>query len=100
MQVENHKEEVPFEYYAELFSKADAQEMAQRTGTNFDGEKFYVNLLGVEYAISYPTAAFTPGAALPVQTFIVQKKNLLLILAKLSLLELALQPKFQLEQLV
>ena len=72
MQVENHKEEVPFEYYAELFSKADAQEMAQRTGTNFDGEKFYVNLLGVEYAISYPTAAFTPGAALPVQTFILR----------------------------
>ena len=72
MQVENHKEEVPFEYYAELFSKADAKEMAERTGTNFDGEKFYVNLLGVEYAISYPTAAFTPGAALPVQTFILR----------------------------
>jgi hypothetical protein len=72
MQVENHKEEVPFEYYAELFSKADAQEMAERTGTNFDGEKFYVNLLGVEYAISYPTAAFTPGAALPVQTFLLR----------------------------
>ena len=72
MQVENHKEEVPFEYYAELFAKADAQEMAERTGTNFDGEKFYVNLLGVEYAISYPTAAFTPGAALPVQTFILR----------------------------
>ena len=72
MQVENHKEEVPFEYYAELFAKADAKEMAERTGTNFDGEKFYVNLLGVEYAISYPTAAFTPGAALPVQTFLLR----------------------------
>ena len=72
MQVENHKEEVPFEYYAELFAKADAQEMAGRTGTNFDGEKFYVNLLGVEYAISYPAAAFTPGAALPVQTFLLR----------------------------
>ena len=72
MQVENHKEEVPFEYYAELFAKADTKEMAQRTGTNFDGEKFYVNLLGVEYAISYPAAAFTPGAALPVQTFILR----------------------------
>ena len=72
MQIENHKEEVPFEYYAELFAKADAKEMAERTGTEFDGEKFYVNLLGVEYAISYPTAAFTPGAALPVQTFILR----------------------------
>ena len=48
------------------------EEMAQRTGTNFDGEKFYVNLLGVEYAISYPAAAFTPGAALPVQTFLLR----------------------------
>ena len=72
MQVENHKEEVPFEHYAELFAKADAKEMAERTGTNFDGEKFYVNLLGVEYAISYPAAAFTPGAALPVQTFLLR----------------------------
>ena len=54
MQVENHKEEVPFEYYAELFAKADAKEMAERTGTNFDGEKFYVNLLGVEYEITHP----------------------------------------------
>ena len=72
MQVENHKEEVPFEHYAELFAKADAKEMAERTDTNFDGEKFYVNLLGVEYAISYPAAAFTPGAALPVQTFLLR----------------------------
>ena len=72
MQVENHKEEVPFEHYQALFEKADAKEMASRTGTEFDGEKFYVNLLGVEYAISYPTAAFTPGAALPVQTFLLR----------------------------
>ena len=54
MQVENHKEEVPFEHYVNLFQKANALEMADRTGTEFDGEKFYVNLLGVEYAISYP----------------------------------------------
>jgi len=72
MQVENHKEEVPFEHYQALFEKADAKEMASRTGTKFDGEKFYVNLLGVEYAISYPTAAFAPGAALPVQTFLLR----------------------------
>ena len=72
MQIENHKEEVPFEYYAELFSKADAKEMAERSGAEFDGEKFYVNLLGVDYAIAYPTAQFTPGAALPVQTFLLR----------------------------
>ena len=72
MQVENHKEEVPFEYYAELFAKADAGEMAARTGTKFDGEKFYVNLLGVEYAIAHPSAECIPGAALPVQTFLLR----------------------------
>ena len=54
MQIENHKEEVPFEHYAELFRGADAQEMAARSGVEFDGEKFYVNLLGVEYAITHP----------------------------------------------
>ena len=57
MQVENHKEEVPFEHYEALFREADAQEMAQRTGTEFDGEKFYVNLLGVVYAISHPVCS-------------------------------------------
>ena len=72
MQIENHKEEVPFEHYAELFAKADAQEMAERSGAEFDGEKFYVHLLGVDYAIAYPTAQFTPGAALPVQTFLLR----------------------------
>ena len=54
MQVENHKEEVPFEHYEALFRAADAREMAVRTGTEFDGEKFYVNLLGVTYAITHP----------------------------------------------
>ena len=28
--------------------------MAQRSGAEFDGEKFYVNLLGVDYAITHP----------------------------------------------
>ena len=63
MQVENHKEEVPFEHYQALFEKADAKEMAERTGTNFDGEKFYVNLLGTVYAISYPVYRCHPEQA-------------------------------------
>ena len=54
MQVENHKEEVPFEHYQGLFEKADAAEMAARTGVKWDGKEFYVNLLGTEYAISHP----------------------------------------------
>ena len=54
MQVENHKEEVPFEHYESAFAKADAAEMAARTGAKWDGKEFYVNLLGTQYAISHP----------------------------------------------
>ena len=63
MQVENHKEEVPFEHYQALFEKADAKEMASRTGTEYDGEKFYVNLLGTVYAISHPVYRCHPEQA-------------------------------------
>ena len=54
MQVENHKEEVPFEHYAGLFAQADAKEMAARTGVEWDGKEFYVNLLGTEYGVAHP----------------------------------------------
>ena len=54
MQVENHKEEVPFAYYQGLFEAADAAQMAEKTGATWDGKEFYVNLLGVEYRISHP----------------------------------------------
>ena len=72
MQIENHKEEVPFEHYRELFLKADAQEMAERTGAKWDGEKFAVNLLGTEYQISHPAYSITPNCVLPVQTFLLR----------------------------
>ena len=76
MQVENHKEEVPFEHYQGLFEKADAAEMAARTGVKWDGEKFYVNLLGTQYVISHPQYACNPGCdskiPLPVQTFLLR----------------------------
>lgn len=72
MQIENHKEEVPFEHYQGLFEKADSSEMAARTGAKWENEKFYVNLLGVEYAISHPAYAITPACPLPVQTFLLR----------------------------
>ena len=59
MVIENHKEQVPFEHYRELFLKADAQEMASRTGVKYESGKFYVNLLGTEYQISHPEYAIT-----------------------------------------
>ena len=77
MQIENHKEEVPFAHYEELFRGLDAQEAAARTGEKWDGNEFYVNLLGREYAISHPNYALRAldGGALPplpVQTFLLR----------------------------
>ena len=77
MQIENHKEEVPFAHYEELFRSLNAQEAADRTGAKWDGKEFYVNLLGREYAITHPDYAIraTDGGALPplpVQTFLLR----------------------------
>ncbi len=77
MQVENHKEEVPFSYYQEKFSALIPQEAAARTGVRWDGKEFYVNLLGREFAISHPHYAIrsTDGGALPplpTQTFLLR----------------------------
>ena len=77
MQIENHKEEVPFAHYETLFHRLDAQEAADRTWAKWDGKEFYVNLLGRKYAISHPDYALRPldGGALPplpVQTFLLR----------------------------
>ena len=72
MQIENHKEEVPFEHYQGLFEKAVAEEMAQRTQVKWENGKFYVNLLGVEYTISHPVYEISPACPLPVQTFLLR----------------------------
>ena len=77
MQIENHKEEVPFAHYEELFRKLDPSEAAERTGTKWDGKEFYVNLLGAEYAISHPEYAIraVDGGKLPplpTQTFLLR----------------------------
>ena len=77
MQIENHKEEVPFAHYEGLFRSLDPQEAADRTGAKWDGKEFYVNLLGREYAISHPDYALRAldGGALPplpVQTFLLR----------------------------
>ena len=77
MQIENHKEEVPFAHYEELFRGLDPQEAAERTGAKWDGKEFYVNLLGREFAISHPDYALRAlnGGALPplpTQTFLLR----------------------------
>ena len=77
MQIENHKEEVPFAHYEELFAKLNAEEAAARTGANWDGKEFYVNLLGREFAVSHPDYAIRalddgPIPPLPTQTFLLR----------------------------
>ena len=77
MQVENHKEEVPFAHYESLFRALDPQEAAARTGAKWDGKEFFVTLLGTEYAIAYPDYAIRCVGEgklppLPTQTFLLR----------------------------
>ena len=78
MQIENHKEEVPFAHYEQLFRQLEVAEATERLpAVRWDGEKFYVNLLGREFAISHPNYAITAtdGGALPplpTQTFLLR----------------------------
>ena len=77
MQIENHKEEVPFAHYEQLFRSLDPVEAAERTGAKWDGKEFYVNLLGRDFAISHPDYALRAldGGALPplpTQTFLLR----------------------------
>ena len=77
MEIENHKEEVPFAHYEARFRDLDPVEAAARTGLVWDGKEFYVNLLGTTYAIAHPDYAIrTVGEGklppLPTQTFLLR----------------------------
>ena len=77
MQIENHKEEVPFAHYEELFSRLDPMDAVSRLGVNWDGKEFYVNLLGTEYAIAHPVYAIRAVEGgkippLPTQTYLLR----------------------------
>ena len=78
MQIENHKEEVPFAHYEELFKKLDPAEVAVRLkDVKWDGKEFYVNLLGRTFAISHPDYAIRTLdeeklPPLPTQTFLLR----------------------------
>ena len=78
MQIENHKEEVPFSHYESLFRGCDAAEVTARlSDVKWDGNEFYVNLLGREYAIAHPEYAIRAldggkVPPLPTQTFLLR----------------------------
>lgn len=78
MQVENHKEEVPFAHYESLFRALDPQEAAGRLpDVTWDGKEFTLKLLGRNFAISHPDYAIRAldGGSLPplpTQTFLLR----------------------------
>ncbi len=76
MQVENHKEEVPFSYYSEKFAALDAAEASRRLGVPFENGRFRVRLLSCDYEISHPEYAISgegfAAKALPPQTFLLR----------------------------
>ena len=78
MQIENHKEEVPFAHYEQLFQNLNPSEAAERLpGTVWDGEKFRLRLMHRAYEIAHPAYALRPldggsAPALMVQTFLLR----------------------------
>lgn len=78
MQVENHKEEVPFAHYEALFGALNPQAVCTRLpDVAWDGECFTVRLLGRDFAIAHPAYAIRAldgGAVppLPTQTFLLR----------------------------
>ena len=75
MEIQNNKEEVPFSYYAELYSKADKAEIGNRLGVTAKNGVFSVTLMGKTYTVT-ETAEITDeqgnAPALPVQTFLLR----------------------------
>jgi hypothetical protein len=79
MELENHKEEVPFAHYAGLFREIDPEKTAAHCGAAFQNGAFGLTLLGERYEIAWPEYAiraeredaFALGN-LPTQTFLLR----------------------------
>ena len=68
MEIENHKEEVPFAHYEALFKDLNPREVQERLpDVGFDGGAFQVTLLGRSFTITYPGCEFSAkdGGTLP-----------------------------------
>ena len=78
MQIENHKEEVPFAHYEGQFRELVPQTVVERLkDVKWDGKEFFVTLMGREYAIAHPDYAIRalddgPLPLRPVQTFLLR----------------------------
>ena len=78
MNIENHKEEVPFAHYEEKYRSLEPAEVVQRlSDVSWDGKEFTVELLGRKFALTHPVyaiRALDEGALppLPTQTFLLR----------------------------
>ena len=72
MEIQNNKEEIPFSYYADLFSKADPAEISARLDLPFENNTFRVTLLGNTYTVSFPSAEVSPNLPIPTQTYLIR----------------------------
>ena len=78
MQIENHKEEVPFAHYEEKFRALEPASVTERLkDVAWDGREFSVTMLGRTFAISHPEYAIRAldGGKLPplpTQTFLLR----------------------------
>ncbi len=78
MEIENHKEEVPFAHYEAKFAQLSPGEVTGRLkDVKWDGARFQVTLLGRAFALSHPVYAIEAldGGALPplpTQTFLLR----------------------------
>ena len=78
MEIENHKEEVPFAFYEEKFRALNPEDAAGRLeSVRWDGKEFTVRLLGRDFSIAHPDYAIRAldGGAippLPAQTFLLR----------------------------
>lgn len=78
MEIQNHREEVPFAYYEEKFQKINPAEVIERLpAVQWDGKCFTVKLLNREFEIAFPEyqiSAVDGGNTPPiiVQTFLLR----------------------------
>ena len=78
MEIENHKEEVPFAFYEEKFRSLNPEDVTTRlSDVRWDGTEFIIRLLGRNFAIAHPTYGIRSldGCSippLPTQTFLLR----------------------------
>ncbi len=76
-QIDNNKEEKPFEFYLEKYEKLDPKEVSERCGIPYDEEtcEFLVRLMGYEYGISFPEFTISPKTDDP-DAYLIMMENI------------------------